>query len=74
MCMEASLRVSGFQQKIPTTDVEKDDLLEAGLGEKQIEFPSLDDTGETICSTPHILSYGMEGCANVCPIAECWSH
>ena len=35
------------QQKIPTTDVEKYDLLEAGLREKQIEFPSLDATGET---------------------------
>ena len=34
------------QQNIPTTDVEKDDLLEAGLGEKQIEFPSLDTTSE----------------------------
>ena len=28
------------QQKIPTTDTDKDDLLEAGLGEKLIEFPS----------------------------------
>ena len=34
------------QQKILTTDIEKDDLLEAGLGEKVIEFPSLDATGE----------------------------
>ena len=34
------------QHKIPTTDVEKDDLLEAGLGEKVIEFPSLDANGE----------------------------
>ena len=30
------------QYKIPTTDVEKDDLLQAGLGEKEIEFESLD--------------------------------
>ena len=30
------------QYKIPTTDVEKDDLLQAGLGEKEIEFISLD--------------------------------
>ena len=34
------------QHKIPTTDVEKDDLLEAGLGEKVVEFPSLDATAE----------------------------
>ena len=34
------------QHKIPTTDVEKDDLLEAGLGEKVIEFPSLDASGD----------------------------
>ena len=30
------------QYKIPTTDVEKDDLLQAGLGEKEIKFISLD--------------------------------
>ena len=30
------------QRKIPTTDVEKDDLLQAGLGEKEIEFDDLD--------------------------------
>ena len=30
------------QCKIPTTDVEKDDLLQAGLGEKEVEFASLD--------------------------------
>ena len=30
------------QQKIPTTDTEKDDLLQAGLGEKEIEFTELD--------------------------------
>lgn len=34
------------QHKIPTTDTEKDDLLEAGLGEKVIEFSSLDASGE----------------------------
>ena len=46
--MEASVCLAWRgQQKIPTTDVKKDDLLEAGLGEKQIEFPSLDGTGET---------------------------
>ena len=28
--------------KIPTIDVEKDDLLQAGLGEREIEFESLD--------------------------------
>ena len=36
------------QPKIPTTDTEKDDLLEAGLGEKVIEFPSLDASGEEL--------------------------
>lgn len=30
------------QYKIPTTDVEKEDLLQAGLGEKEVEFVSLD--------------------------------
>ena len=30
------------QERIPTTDVEKDDLLKAGLGEKVIEFDDLD--------------------------------
>ena len=30
------------QTKIPTTDVEKDDLLCAGLGEKEIEFYNLE--------------------------------
>ena len=30
------------QYKIPTMDVEKDDLLQAGLGEKEVEFVSLD--------------------------------
>ncbi len=34
------------QQKIPTTDIEKDDLLEAGLGKKFIEFSSVDMNGE----------------------------
>ena len=28
--------------KIPTTDAEKDDSLQAGLGEKEVEFTSLD--------------------------------
>ena len=30
------------QYKITTTDVEKDDLLQAGLDEKEVEFVSLD--------------------------------
>ena len=30
------------QHKIPTTDSEKDELYQAGLGEKVFEFPSLD--------------------------------
>ena len=30
------------QSRIPTTDCEKDTLLEAGLGEKEIEFDDLD--------------------------------
>ena len=43
MCMETSFRLAWRDQhKIPTMDVEKDDLLEAGLREKVIEFPSLD--------------------------------
>lgn len=33
------------QQKIPTTDGEKDELIKAGLGEKCIQFPSLDIDG-----------------------------
>lgn len=34
------------QEKIPTTDFDKDELLKAGLGEKVIEFSSLHTTGE----------------------------
>ena len=34
------------QEKIPTTDIEKDDLYEAGLGEKEVEFGSLDMSGD----------------------------
>ena len=34
------------QPRIPTTDVEKDDLLTAGLGEKVVEFPCLEASGE----------------------------
>ena len=30
------------QEKIPTTDVEKEDLFKAGLGEKVLEFPDMD--------------------------------
>ena len=30
------------QNRIPATDTEKDNLLQAGLGEKEIEFDSLD--------------------------------
>ena len=37
------------QPKIPTTDSEKDELIKAGLGEKCIEFPSLDVDGEEMC-------------------------
>ena len=36
------------QQRIPTTDTEKDDLLEAGLGEKVVFFPSHEATGEEL--------------------------
>ena len=34
------------QPKIPTTDTEKDDLFKAGLGEKEIEFSSLQMSSE----------------------------
>ena len=34
------------QSHIPTTDAEKDELYEAGLGEKEIAFDNLDMTGE----------------------------
>lgn len=34
------------QEKIPTTDVEKDDLFKAGLGEKVLEFPDMDISRE----------------------------
>ena len=36
------------QPMIPTTDVEKDDLLTAGLGEKVVEFPCLEASGEEL--------------------------
>ena len=34
------------QTRIPTTDVEKDDLLQAGLGEKEIIFKDIDIDAE----------------------------
>ena len=34
------------QGRVPTTDTEKDDLMKAGLGEKTIEFSSLDMSAE----------------------------
>ena len=63
------------QQKIPTTDVEKDDLLEAGLGEKLIEFPSLDTSGEQFKDLLYSAYPKLRdgGCADVCPIVGCWS-
>ena len=30
------------QDRSPTTDADKDELFQAGLGEKEITFPSLD--------------------------------
>lgn len=37
------------QPKIPTTDGDKDELIKAGLGEKCVEFPSLDIDAEEMC-------------------------
>ena len=37
------------QPRITTTDADKDELIKAGLGEKCIEFPSLDINGEEMC-------------------------
>ena len=34
------------QEKIPTTDADKDELLKAGLGERVNEFPSLNASAE----------------------------
>ncbi len=34
------------EPKVPTSSIDKDDLLAAGLGEKIIEFPSLNATAE----------------------------
>lgn len=34
------------QEKIPATDAEKEELYQAGLGEKEVIFPSLDLSGE----------------------------
>ena len=34
------------QKKVPTTEAEKDELYEAGLGEKDVEFESLDTSTE----------------------------
>lgn len=34
------------QDRVPTTDVDKEELFRAGLGEREIEFESLDMTQE----------------------------
>ena len=34
------------QERIPATDAEKEELYQAGLGEKEVLFPSLDLSGE----------------------------
>ncbi len=39
------------QTKIPTTDTEKDELLDAGLREKVIAFPSISISGEQFKET-----------------------
>lgn len=51
------------QQKIPTMDIEKDNLLEAGLGEKVVEFTSLEISGEEfkdilLCEFPKLRDGG----------------
>ena len=51
------------QPKIPTTDTEKDELFKAGLGEKEVEFPSLDMSAEEFtdvlyCTFPKLKGGG----------------
>lgn len=67
------------QQKIPTTDVEKNNLLEAGLGEKVIEFPSLEASGEQFkdllySAYPKLRDGGGFELCRCGLIAGCWSH
>ena len=51
------------QHRIPTTDVEKNDLLQAGLGEKEIIFSDLNLSAEGFCITT-FLSFKMLGYSN----------
>lgn len=44
------------QYKIPITDVEKDDLLQAGLGEKEVEFALLELDAEEFRKVLQIVS------------------
>ena len=64
------------QNKIPTTDMEKNDLLQAGLGEKEVEFASLDLDADEFC-TGHIHNWRMQGdfsSSSVSRIVDDWSH
>ena len=63
-------------------DVEKDDLLQAGLGEKEVECVSLDLDADEFrslgrCCTGHIHNWRMQvafSSSSVSKIVNVWSH
>ncbi len=71
------------QRRIPTTDVEKDDLLQAGLGEKEIWVNNLEMNAEEfrdllyfhypqLCTILSFVKLEDSDCANASPIVETW--
>ena len=69
------------QQKIPTTDSEKDVLYKAGLGEKVVEFENMDGNAEDIgdllyCVFPKLKINIVEGScyASACQMPGFLSH
>ena len=50
------------QERIPTTELEKDELFEAGLGVHEVEFDSLDLTAEDFCDVMCESYPQLKGC------------
>ncbi len=67
------------QQRIPTTDGEKDELIKAGLGEKCVEFSSLNLNGQEINNVlisafPRLKDGGFFDSVDAFRIVETWNH